>query len=316
MSESHKSCSDEEFVRLFQDLGPTEMAKHLNTALRHVFTRRRSVEKQLGIILKAPNDNSFNSSFKTRVPYSIQKGIVIVTSDCHYYPGRVSVAHRGMIKLGEQFGDEVKMFIWNGDVADFPKISRHPPIGWNRKPNVKDELAVIEERSEEILETFGPKCQYAWNIGNHDARFENRLAASSPEYEGVKGFALPDHFPHWNMHMSLWINDDVAVKHRFKGGVHATHNNTLNAGKTIVTGHLHSLKVTPFTDYNGTRFGVDTGTLEDPYGAHTDYVEDNPLNHRSGFIVLTFHKGRLLWPEIARAFDENHIEFRGKLIAC
>ena len=87
------------------------------------------------------------------------------------------------------------------------------------------------------------------------------------------------------------------------------------SGKTIITGHLHSLKVTPFDDYNGTRWGVDTGTLADPKGPQfQDYLEANPVNWRSGFIVLTFQDGKLLWPEVARVVDETTIDFRGKLV--
>ena len=88
------------------------------------------------------------------------------------------------------------------------------------------------------------------------------------------------------------------------------------SGKTIVTGHLHSLKVTPFSDYAPRpRWGVDTGTLADPYGPQfRDYCEDNPVNWRSGFVVLTFHKGKLLWPELVHVFDDKHVEFRGELI--
>jgi len=100
-----------------------------------------------------------------------------------------------------------------------------------------------------------------------------------------------------------------------KGGVHATHNNAVTSGKTIVTGHLHSLKVTPFSDYNGERFGVDTGTLADPDGPQfVDYLEDNPTNWRSGFAVLTFHNGRLLWPELVHAMAPDLIQFRGQVI--
>ena len=106
------------------------------------------------------------------------------------------------------------------------------------------------------------------------------------------------------------------IKHRGpKGGVHATHNNTIAAGKTMVTNHLHSLKVTPYDDYNGTRFGVDTGTLADPNGPQfLDYSEDNPKNHRSGFAVLTFRRGVLMWPEIVAVVDKDHVQFRGELI--
>jgi hypothetical protein len=106
----------------------------------------------------------------------------------------------------------------------------------------------------------------------------------------------------------------VIIKHRYKGGVHATHNNTVNAGVSIVTGHLHSLKVTPFADYNGNRFGCDTGTLAETDGPQFTYAEINPSNHRSGFAVLNFFNGTLLWPELVHKFDEDQIEFRGEVI--
>jgi hypothetical protein len=106
----------------------------------------------------------------------------------------------------------------------------------------------------------------------------------------------------------------VVVKHRWKGGIHATHGNTSMSGKTMVTGHLHSLKVTPYSDYNGTRYGVDTGTLAEPDGPQfINYLEDGPTNWRSGFAILTFHEGKLLWPELVHKWDEGKIEFRGKV---
>ena len=137
--------------------------------------------------------------------------------------------------------------------------------------------------------------------------------------EGLPHTTLSDLFPSWEFAVSAWINEHTVVKHRFKGGIHATHNNTLWAGKNIVTGHLHSLKVTPLSDYNGTRWGIDTGTMADPAsntegGPQFHYNEDNPQNHRSGFIVLTIRNRELLWPEICHAVDQNHISFRGELI--
>lgn len=114
--------------------------------------------------------------------------------------------------------------------------------------------------------------------------------------------------------MSVWVNDDIVIKHRFRNGIHATWNNTLHSGKNIVTGHLHSQKVTPFTDYNGTRFGVDSGTMADIYGPQFEYCEDNPRNWISGFVVLTIRQGKLLTPELVRVIDENHVDFRGELI--
>jgi hypothetical protein len=153
-------------------------------------------------------------------------------------------------------------------------------------------------------------------LGNHDARYESRLAAVAPEYREVKGVHLKDHFPEWLPCWRVDVNDDVVIKHRMRSGVHATYNNTVNAGKTVVTGHLHSLRVTPFTDYrDSARFGVDCGTLADTDGPQfNDYLEAGPVNWRSGFVVMTFREGRLMWPEVVARVDEEHVQFRGAVI--
>ena len=83
----------------------------------------------------------------------------------------------------------------------------------------------------------------------------------------------------------------------------------------MVTNHLHSPKVTPFTDYAGTRYGVDTGCLADPdHEAFLAYTEDNPKNWRAGFAVLTFKDGKLLMPELVQVWDKSHVQFRGEII--
>jgi hypothetical protein len=103
------------------------------------------------------------------------------------------------------------------------------------------------------------------------------------------------------------------VKHRHHNGIHATYNNTLKGGRTIVTGHLHRLAVTPWADYNGRRWGVDTGTLSDPLSPQFDYGENNPTPHTSGFAVLTFKDGRLLPPELVEVLD-GVAYFRGSAV--
>jgi hypothetical protein len=249
---------------------------------------------------------------KGRKEIELRDGIVLIGSDAHYWPGPPSVAHRAFVKFCKKMKPSI--VVMNGDALDACSISRHPPIGWNKIPSVKDELEACQERLGEIAKaTF--KAKKYWSLGNHDARFETRLAQVAPEFKDVHGISLADHFPEWVGCWSLHINKDVVVKHRYKGGVHAPHNNTVNAGRSIITGHLHSQKVTPFSDYNGTRYGVDTGCLADPqHDAFQDYLEDNPRNWRAGFCVLTFKNGQLLYPELVSVWDESSVQFRGELI--
>lgn len=289
-----------------------------NKSERSLYKRRRLIEERYNIRLNSPDKVRAFPIYNhpERIHIEVKTGIVLVASDAHYWPGPASVAHRAFVKFSRDFRPVV--IIQNGDVADFPGISRHPPIGWTRLPEVFEEIEAIQDRLDEIEKAKPVKCRTIWTLGNHDQRFETRIATHAPELRKVHGTSLKDHFPHWEGSYSVWINGDgpsgVVVKHRFKGGIHAPHNNTMWAGRSIVTGHLHSAKVVPFSDYNGTRYGVDTGCLADPYGIQFEYTEDNPKNWRSGFGVLTFKDGELLMPELVTVWDENTVQFRGELI--
>lgn len=262
--------------------------------------------------LKAEIDPVTFTEFPNWLKVEIKNGTAIVGSDAHYWPKFVSTAHRAMVHFCEKF--QPKVVAMNGDAMDFPGISRHASIGWEKRPTVESEIEAAKQRMGE-LERAAPNARRYWPLGNHDARFESRLAQVAPEYANIHGVHLKDHFPYWHPCWSVLVNNDVVIKHRYKGGIHATHNNTLWAGKTVVTGHLHSLKVTPFSDYNGVRWGVDTGTLADPYGPQFEnYTEQNPTNWRSGFVVLTFKDGQLLDPEIVRVIGERKVSFRGEIV--
>ena len=315
---SHAVTTDKEFIEVWQRLkSAKKVAQELGVDPRNVHRRRKRLEELHGVSLETSKQGPLikTPDNPARKMLGIENGTVIVFSDAHFWPGIHTTAFKGLIWAIKEF--QPKAIIANGDVFDGASISRYPRIGWDSTPSVIQELKACEIALGEIEDTAKKvrhNTSLIWTLGNHDARFENRLAANAPQYEFVKGFTLKDHFPTWHPCWSCWPTEQVAVKHRWKGGVHATHNNTVNSGVSIVTGHLHSLKVTPFADYNGNRFGVDTGTLAEPNGPQFEnYLEDSPTNWRSGFAVLTFHNGRLLWPELVHKWAENQIEFRGKI---
>jgi hypothetical protein len=311
--------ADQDFIELWKNHNgcATDMAKTLNINLRSLMKRRRNLEIKYGESLESskPKAKISTKPSAARKDLGILNGTVIVFSDAHFWPGIHTTAFKGLLWAIKEF--QPVAVIANGDIFDGASISRYPRIGWDSTPSVIQELKACEIALGEIEDTAKKvrhNMQLVWTLGNHDARFENRLAANAPQYEYVKGFSLKDHFPTWHPCWSCWPTENVVVKHRWKGGVHATHNNTVNAGVSIVTGHLHSLKVTPFADYQGNRFGVDTGTLADTDGAQfINYLEDSPTNWRSGFAVLTFHNGKLLWPELVHKWAEGQVEFRGKI---
>lgn len=311
-------CSDADFIRLFEQLGARKLSRQLGCGERSVYQRREKLEARIGRQLVAPNvpntsGTRIGAEHSARLRFDIKNGTAIVGSDAHIWPGPMTTAMRGFVKFCKELRPAIA--VMNGDVMDLPQISRHPPIGWENHPTVADEIEAAQEQLHKIELAVSKSCKLVWTLGNHDARFETRLATVAPEYARMHGFHLKDHFPAWSACWSAWINDDVVIKHRWKGGTGATRANALNAGKSMVTGHLHSSKVTPLTDYNGTRYGVDTGCLASPaHPAFTDYTEDSPKDWRSGFAVLTFHDGQLLQPELVQVWDDDHVQFRGKVI--
>jgi hypothetical protein len=315
------SCSDEEFIESFEGLGASGTAVKFGITKRKVFERRRNIEKVIGRELVNPIQSGQNITapkYRQRVnapgrlQFDIEDGIVLIGSDPHYWPGETSTSHKAFVKFCKDFTPAA--VIMNGDVLDGSTISRHPPIGWESRPKLADEIEACKDRLGEITVAAG-KARRFWPLGNHDARFETRLATVAPEYAKVNGVHLHDSFPDWEPCWSVFINDEVVVKHRLKGGIHAPWNNTMNAGRSIVTGHLHSQKVYPLTDYNGTRWGVDAGTMAETFGPQfQDYMEDSPRNWREGFCMLTFADGMLLQPELIRVIDKGRVDFRGAII--
>lgn len=303
---------DDALIALITKVGMQGAATETGYSVRNINYRRKDIENRRKIkITPKGGVQDYSVKHPERLTFHIDDGWVLVGSDAHYWPNVVSTAHRGFVQACKEL--RPKLVILNGDVFDGASVSRHSPIQWESRPTVQQEIEACTERLDEIRKA-AKNADLVWTLGNHDARFESRLAQAAPEYAKVHGVHLKDHFPEWQPCWSIWINDDVVVKHRAKSGIHAPFNNTMWAGKSIVTGHLHSLKVMPFTDYNGTRWGVDCGTLADTFGPQfTDYMEDGARPWRSGFVALKFVDGELLQPQLALVVGDGRIDFMGRL---
>jgi hypothetical protein len=299
-----------------------KLANILGITDRAVNYRRRNIEKRHQVKLGGADHRSIRydatrpKSFSPlkQVELGILDGCVVVFSDAHFIPSQRTTAFKGLLWAIEHL--KPKAVICNGDAFDGASISRHD-VTELPQTSVVQELKATQGALGEIEEVakaarHNVKLLFTW--GNHDIRFGNRLAQHAPQFKDVVGFKLTDHIPDWEFCWAVWPTEQCIIKHRYKGGIHATHNNTVNAGVSVVTGHLHSLKVTPFSDFNGVRFGCDTGTLAETDGPQFNYAELNPSNHRSGFAVLNFFNGELLWPEIAAKHSEGCIQFRGGVI--
>lgn len=313
--------SDADFISAWRSLGsPAQVGKHFGMPVNKVHARRKSLEKKHGIILPSIDDRTGRIGADENLPKrGIRReteiaGTVIVFSDAHFWPGMQSVAYKALLTLIKDM--KPSMVVCNGDAFDGARISRHDPIGWENRayplPRVPDEVEAVREAMDAIRVAYRG-ARHVWNLGNHDIRLARYLAMNASEVEGLLGTSLDDHVRHWDIGWSLMLNNNTMIKHRFNNGIHATYNNTLRAGTSMVTGHLHRLNVTAWGDYNGRRYGVDTGTLLEvgPDVPQTFYAEDNPAPHGSGFAVLTFDKsGMLLPPELVEVIHGNAY-FRG-----
>jgi hypothetical protein len=309
-------CPDDEFQSLFNSIGPSATARKLKVSPRAVYARRQALENR-GMEFKTPPAVHDLISQKHEYPnfhkLELYNGVAVVASDLHVWPDYESAGLRGLKKIVEEIRPQV--IVLNGDVLDFARISRHPARNWQdmNAPDAVREIECAQDHLSDLVKRAPRGVKKIWTRGNHDDRLETYLIHGAKDIKGLHGTRLSDHFPLWEMSYEIQINDDVVCKHRWHGGVHAPYNNTMKAGKTMVTGHNHSQQVRPWTDLNGTRYGVDTGMVQAAWHPAFNYAESNPRNWISGFGVLSFYEARLLYPELASVWDENQLQFRGKV---
>ncbi len=309
--------SEDEFIELYEKLGSRGIADFLDVSIRSVQNRRVRIEKRRGRSIHNPNlwpgaGGIIKLEFPDWQHIEVKNGFLIAFGDAHLIPGEKSTAHRALLKLIKELQPEALIDL--GDLVDFSTISRHHRIGWDKQSPVAKEIEWASDCLEE-MKRAGPKRMLTRKtLGNHDQRLSGLFSNRLPEVEGVRGTSFLDHFPGWACSWSIRVNDnELEVTHRWKHSIHAVYQNTLHAGISYVTGHLHRQQVYPLTDLRGDRWGVDTGTLQSIYAPTFRYLEAKPRNWRSGFAVLRFVNRELRVPELLRVIDESKglCEWRG-----
>ncbi len=309
-----KILSDAEFGPLFEEIGAKELAKRMGVNERSVYARRRNIERKQGQALQAPSD--VRLPFPGRLNLTIPDGQVVIASDLHLWPGAPSTVLRALKKITADIKPQA--LILNGDVCDFPKLSRFPQ-SWENTPFPQDELEAAQDHLADLAKCAG-RARKLWLLGNHDERFERSIANAVPVMQRVKGVHLYDHFPLWERGWSCLINDGIEggttmVRHRpLVGGKNAPKGSVEKAGISFFHGHLHAQNVAAHSNYRPFDFyGCDTGCVADKEHKAFAYTEDGITDWRCGFAVATYRKGRLMRPELVSKWDADHVEFRGEL---
>lgn len=314
--------SPEEFAKAWvdSDFSPERVARALGIHIRNVYARRNYLES-VGFHLPSHTtvDQIDHFAYKPREEIMVDNATAVIVSDRHKWPGDgVTAAESALLTLLPVIQPDI--FIMNGDLFDGARLSRHPPLGWERKPDVAEELEACKGVLQSIEDLLLPGTAKFYTIGNHCRRFDYKLALTASDYKGVSGFTLADHFTNWRMSWSVHINSGIVgghtvVKHKHRGGVTAARNNAMTSGVSIVTGHTHALTVTPVEDFRGRRWGIECGYLSHKFHPAFEYTEDGPSYARPGFVVLTWRAGVLLPPELVEVDDANVAWFRGEPIA-
>ena len=306
---------DIEFIELWKKTRSTiEMVKLTGLTERAIRKRKRSLQERYEVDMSC---GMLVSHDKVEIKLTVHNGQIIIINDQHFWPDYVPTMHRAFCYLARELKPAAT--IWNGDAFDGASISRFPSIGWENKPSVFGELQAVKDRAAEVMNA-SPNSKRIWTAGNHDLRFESRLAANAAEYKHVQGIHLKDHIPEFLPAWYITVNGDTPshteIRHRERGGVHASYNNTLHSGITIVTGHDHIADIRPFSDRRGMRYGVRTGMGADSARDQqfVNYLEGRTPSWQSAMCVLTYRDGMLLMPELALRIDEDRFQFRGEII--
>lgn len=301
---------------LFIELGSTrKVADVLGISRRSAQHRLKLYRETLSnqdIQLESPSVEELVTPLK-HINLTLKDGVVIVFSDAHLHPKQdYPIAAKALLKVVKDLQPDV--IVDGGDLLDLASISKHDKLGWEDSISVKDELDV-GFRFLSQLSFASPNSKCIELQGNHTDRMDKFLVKHCPQFKGLKGFRYQDQLPPgWDYSRSLMINDNTMFLHQFNQGVHAAYNNVMKSGISIVTGHTHILEVKPFTDYTGTRYGIQTGTLADPkVNPFFEYTLGTPLNWNSGFVVLTYANSELINPELCTVSKAGAF-FRGKKI--
>ena len=257
-------------------------------------------------------DYEANQTHKSSLPWTLPQmlsreivdGCVLVGGDLHIWPGEVPMMWKAFCSVAHQLRPQA--IVLNGDMLDGARVSRHGSLLGSRAPKIDEEIDALYDALRML-----PHAEHQlWPIGNHDQRVNNYLANAASELDVYVG-RLEDRFPQWEFCYAAMLND-VEVRHRFRGGIHAAWNNALHSGISTVTGHTHQLQITAVRNRNGSHWGVEAGMLGDPRSRAFEYHEGQPSRAHEGFVVLTFDAdGNLMPPEFCEMVRGRPI-FRGK----
>ena len=315
----------DEFARIWaEEAGSVvKIARRLGMAEAVVYKRRRRLE-HAGFSLPGNTDCANPGggvtpwAYPRQIDTTVPDGLIVAFGDLHSTPldrrDGDTPAMRLLLAWLAEHGEHVRLLLCMGDVLDASSIGRHPPLGWKDQPSIADEIGAAVHDLDR-MQALAPHAERLFTVGNHDERFDRVLAQQAKEFRQVTGMRLQDHLERWRMAWSVRINGDIVATHKRHGGVHAAHNNAMKSGGAhVITGDTHRLTSLVQTGLLGPIYGVETGTLADPFGPQFEYCRGLDPNWQPGFAVLPIVHGELHRPYTVSVFDAPKPRFRVKAL--
>ena len=242
---------------------------------------------------------------------NLRNATVMCAGDLHMWPlARVPLSpiKAAFRRVAQELQPDAIVF--NGDLIDGTRISKHPALRAQNPPKPLDEIIAASD----FLLSLPEAAHRVVTMSNHDVRVDHYIANQAPELADMMP-RLVDRLPGWTMAYSAVVNDETEIRHETgSGGIHVRHNNATRVGRTIVTGHTHQLGVSPVYTRHGTHYGIECGMLSHPHEPMFEYTWGRPTRWQPGFVVLTYDdEGALMPPELCEWTPRGAV-FRGRVV--
>lgn len=168
---------------------------------------------------------------------------------------------------------EVDRLIWDGDMLDFPQLSRFEHNPYKLKTAKEDVREFHRLVRDPFVKEVPTLTQEDWNDGNHEFRYEKYVEANASavgEFPAARDFMeLPDsvRWRRYGKAVGTWLGPDLLVAHGWMARKHSGYSakgSLDDTGCSVIVGHTHRCGMHALTDTQGPKVAYEVGHMCDP----------------------------------------------------
>ena len=206
-----------------------------------------------------------------------------------------------------------EIVVLNGDVFDFPQISRHRKLPGHFTLNLAQEIAFGKEHILKAVRARAPKADILFVIGNHEYRLVNYLADTAPELAALPSLQFGELFgldelkiglvvrqnflapydrlkkrelqENWNI-----IGNSLVVTHGVSCAKFAADEQLKRYQKSGTSGHTHRPQIITANSLGTGALSWTSTPMMAGFAVGRDYVSE-PSGWQMGFGVFSIQRG-------------------------